>query len=270
MTLTADTRERLKYALTSQAARDELALILDTLNPGSATNSLQSTALQVELAANAVVAFATGGQANATQLAAQVNRIGTCATAGDSVKLMLAVAALAGLQVVVINDGAASCNVFPGVGDTINGQAANAAFAVPAGQTVTFSTTAAGAWQTIPGQVPLGAKFTLNAGAGPLVASAGDLTGAAFVAAQYSGVNGSTLTVRTAAQMIADAGLKVGQSYVLRIVNSAAGTATLTTAAGVTLTGKVAIATNTYVDYVVTVTAAGAMTFQSIGTGTQP
>jgi hypothetical protein len=112
------------------------------------------------------------------------------------------------------------------------------------------------------------ATFKLNAGAGPLIASAGDLTGAPVVTAQYSGVNGSTLTTRTAAQMIADAGLLVGQSYLLRILNSAAGTCTLTAGAGVTLTGKVAILTATYCDYTVTVTAAGAITFQYVGTGT--
>lgn len=120
--------------------------------------------------------------------------------------------------------------------------------------------------------LPIGnpTKFTLNAGAGPLTASAGDLTGGYDVTAQYSGVNASTLTVRTAALMIADAGLTTGMSYRLRILNSAAGTATLTTATGVTLTGHVAILTNTGVDYVVTVTGAATMTFQSVGTVVSP
>jgi hypothetical protein len=129
------------------------------------------------------------------------------------------------------------------------------------------------AWVVSELLLSLATQFTLNAGAGPLVASAGDLTPVSNtndVTAQYSGVNGSTLTVRTAAQMIADAGLKVGQTYRLRIINTAAGTLTLTTAAGVTLTGHVAILTNTGVDYVVTVTGAATMTFQSVGTVTAP
>jgi hypothetical protein len=113
-------------------------------------------------------------------------------------------------------------------------------------------------------------KFVLNAGAGPLVASAGDLTGANRVYAQYSGVNGSTLTTRTAAQMIADGGYGVGATWVVRVINTAAGNLTLTAGSGVTVTGKTVIATNTYVDYVVTVTGAATITFQSVGSGTVP
>lgn len=219
--------------------------------------------------ANAIIAHAGGGQGSAVALTSTINRVGTCATAGDSVLLPVAVPGLSN-GVTVINDGAAACNVFPQTGETINTLAANQAFSVPAGAVVVFFSTAATAWQTFPGSIPLNAKFTLNAGAGPLTAAVGDLTGASDVIAQYSGVNASTLTVRTAAQMIADGGYKVGQSYNLRIINTAAGTATLTTATGVTLTGKVAIATNTFVDYVVTITGAATMTFQSAGSGTAP
>jgi len=113
-------------------------------------------------------------------------------------------------------------------------------------------------------------KFVSNAGAGPLVASAGDMTGADAVYATYSGVNASTLTTRTAAQLIADSGYGVGATWTVRVMNTAAGNLTLTAGAGVTVTGKSVIATNTWVDYVVTITSATAVTFQSVGTGTLP
>ncbi len=117
------------------------------------------------------------------------------------------------------------------------------------------------------------AKFITNAASGAATAAAGDLTGGSFVIARYSAVGAAALTVRTAAQMIADGALQPGAAYICRIVNSSGGTTTLTADAGptVTLTGHVAILTNTFVDYLVTVNAAGTgMTFQSIGSGVSP
>ena len=112
------------------------------------------------------------------------------------------------------------------------------------------------------------AKFTLNTTSGATTALAGELTGAAVVVGEYTAVNGA-LTVRTAAQMIADAGLVAGSSYFLAIVNlGAAGTVTLTTATGVTLTGTMTIANNTWRGFIVTVPTATTMTFQSVMIGT--
>jgi hypothetical protein len=82
---------------------------------------------------NAITAFATGGQTNGTVLTSNLNRITVCATGGDSVKLPLAAP---GLDVIVINDGAASCNVFPFLGDAIT--TTNTAFAVGIGKTAHF------------------------------------------------------------------------------------------------------------------------------------
>ena len=50
-----------------------------------------------------ITAFATGGQASAVALTSYINQISVCATDGDSVKLP---AAVAGAEVLVINDGA--------------------------------------------------------------------------------------------------------------------------------------------------------------------
>jgi hypothetical protein len=95
--------------------------------------------------AEGLTAFAGGGQANGTLLTAMINRFTTVATGGDSSKLP---AALVGMEIVVINAGAASMNVFPATGEQINAAGANAAFAVAATKTCTFFCTLAGQWHT--------------------------------------------------------------------------------------------------------------------------
>lgn len=74
-----------------------------------------------------IVAHAGGGQASATVLAAIYNIVTTVATAGDSVKLPVAVV---GTWYVITNSGAASLNIFPATSGTINGGSANAAIAL--------------------------------------------------------------------------------------------------------------------------------------------
>jgi hypothetical protein len=71
-----------------------------------------------------ITAFATGGQANAVALIADICEISVCATAGDSVKLPVAAP---GFQIIIINHGIASCNVFPNTSDAINEAAPDAA-----------------------------------------------------------------------------------------------------------------------------------------------
>jgi|SRR6185312_12019903 len=104
---------------------------------------------------------------------------------------------------------------------------------------------------------------TISSGNGTL--SAGAIEGANFTALATSGA--TALTTRTAAQMITQAGLIVGQSYVLRVYNTNAGTLTLTGGTGVTITGTATIATNVFRDYGVTVTGSAAITLQNIGAG---
>jgi hypothetical protein len=95
---------------------------------------------------NGLVARAGGGQANATFLPADINRVTTVATIADSVKLPKAVP---GLDVTVYNAAANSMNVFPATGDAINALAANAAFAVAGGKNVQFGCAVAGTWHAI-------------------------------------------------------------------------------------------------------------------------
>ena len=95
-------------------------------------------------ASNSITAFAGGGQTSATQLTRAFNRITTCATGGDSVKLPTA---LSGAQVVVVNRGAASCNVFPKSSEAINALANNTQLAVGIGLVAIFTCILTGKWE---------------------------------------------------------------------------------------------------------------------------
>ena len=91
-----------------------------------------------------ITANAGSSQATGEPLYAGMNEIDTVGTAGDSVTLP---AAVAGMQVVVINNGGASADVFPAVGDNA-GAGANAAVAVTAGSVRTFIAYDATNWTT--------------------------------------------------------------------------------------------------------------------------
>ncbi len=330
---------------------------------------------------NAVTAFATGGQTSATQLTTGFNRIATCATAGDSVKLPTSAA---GRMVVVWNAGAASAQVFGAGTDTINSvatatgvpqaintlvvyhcfaagnwiataplhMAANTAIstvgagtltaaaivggvitrsgstaaytdttataaqivaAVPTPRvglswiltiknTVAFTQTlAAGTNVTLSGQTVIpglataqflvtltsltavsiqglgvyqtsslpASKFTTTAAASPLVASAGDLTGADHVYFQVTTNGAFSLTTRTAAEMFGDIpNAQIGQSYLLTIVSQGDNTVTVTGGSNVTITGTATVATKVSRTFVATFTSATALTLQSVSKGT--
>lgn len=131
MALSNVASNRLAVALGSPAGLNEVQAVLDY--PSSATNG--------------ITAFATGGQASAVQLVSNINRVTTVGTAADSVKLP---AAVAGLQITVINAAAAnSMNLFPATGDNINALSANTALAVAANKTVHAFCAVNGTWNTI-------------------------------------------------------------------------------------------------------------------------
>jgi hypothetical protein len=215
---------------------------------------------------NALTATAGGGQTNALPLTSMFNRITTVASAGDSVKLP---PATAGSEIYVISTAANGPDVFPFLGDAINALAANTAVRLAQNVGVRFMCVVAGTWQVSTSGVQRDAKYTTRA-LSSSTAAAGELTGARFVNMNNSGATPGTYTTRTAAQMIADGAYQVGDSYMLRIVNGQ-GTGVLTLAAGdgnVTLTGTMTMAINSFRDFVVTITAAGTLTIQSVATGT--
>lgn len=218
-----------------------------------------------ESSSNGITAFATGGQTNAAVLPSMLNRVTTVATIGDSVKLLPSVA---GLEITVSNAGANAMDVFPATGDVINSLAANTAVRVNAGTTVYFVCQVAGTWHMSPATPPA-AKYAKNTTSGATVAAAGDMTGAAYVSAEYSAVGTANLTTRTAEQMFADAGnVQPGDSYVLEIVNTSGGTTTLVAGTNVTLTGTMTLATNTTRRFNVKFTDATHLVIQSVGVGT--
>jgi len=95
-----------------------------------------------------LTAFAGGGQTNAVALvASKMNRVTVVGTAADSVKLPQAT--VLGRELIVINSGANSVNVFPFLGDSINALSANAAFAVAAGKTAVFYSPVANIWYAL-------------------------------------------------------------------------------------------------------------------------
>lgn len=95
------------------------------------------------------------------------------------------------------------------------------------------------------------------------------VTGANFVAHVSSGGTTPSLTVPLATDLIAAIpAWRVGQSYTLRIINSNSGTATVVTNTGVTTTGTLTLATNSWRDFIITMATATTITMVSIGTGT--
>lgn len=107
--------------------------------------SLTLTALLNESSTDNIVAHAGGGQAQATALTKEINRVITVATAGDSVALP---ASAPGLTIMVVNHGANPLQVFGTGADTINDVAAATGVTQMQGSLVIYSCITAGAWYT--------------------------------------------------------------------------------------------------------------------------
>lgn len=90
---------------------------------------------------DSITATAGGGQTNAFQLLAVNSRITTVVSPNDSIKLPTAVA---GLTVIIDNDGANTMAVFPSGTDTL--EDSTSAASLIAGQDSTFTCPVAGKW----------------------------------------------------------------------------------------------------------------------------
>jgi len=251
-------------ATTGKILQDSTVLIDDSDNisgVGTFSSGIQtSTGLNVISATDAITAFAGGGQGSAVALTSQINSITTSATAGDSVALPTSIA---GHSVQVSNIGAAYADVFPISGDLIDELSVNIAVSLAPGQSIIFTCSVAGSWKSTP-QEALGAKYTT--GTTTTTFAAGELTGGDFVT--YNNTQGTpgSIATRTATLMFTDDPFsRVAGAYRLRIINNqGTGTLTVTAGTGVTLTGTMTIAVNTFRDFNVTYTSATALVIQSI------
>ncbi len=107
-----------------------------------ANAGVQSNSPNIYKGTTGITAFATGGQASATALTSEVNFVTTCATNLDSVKLPIAAL---GKRIVVFNQGAATCDVFPITGSNMDG-ALNTAYNIAAGASREFYGRSATEW----------------------------------------------------------------------------------------------------------------------------
>lgn len=117
----------------------------------------------------------------------------------------------------------------------------------------------------VSGLLPVGAAAgcqSNTAGLSSTTASAGQLSGSSIVIMINTGATPGTYTTRTAAQMISDSNLQVGQTYLLFLSNNqGTGTLTLAGGTGVTVSGTATVGTNVGRFFVVTVNSATTMTF---------
>jgi len=110
---------------------------------------------------------------------------------------------------------------------------------------------------------------TLNATTGTLAAGVG--SGGAVTIIKSTNATPGSQAMRTPAQILADTpGLAIGTTYLLRIVNTGAGTFTLATDSGTgfTLVGTVTVAQNVFRDYAVTLDTGSTGTITEVGNGT--
>lgn len=77
-----------------------------------------------------------------------------------------------------------------------------------------------------------------------------------------------TLPLATAVFTLEGANFVSGSTYILRVINSNSGTATIATATGWTLSGTLTLATTTWREFLVQATSSSTLTATSIGTGT--
>lgn len=171
--------------------------------------------------------------------------------------------------------------VYPPTGGTINGGAANASVSIlpltgAILQLQSGSGGASTAWGFLPGTAANGAastQYTAVSTNTPATLTGAQMAGSNDVAINMTAAlaGAGTLNSATAAQIVAAIpGVQPGFSYNLRIINSSSGNFawTLTTATGITLSGTMTMAQNTFRDFYVTVTSLTAVAIQSVGTGT--
>jgi hypothetical protein len=263
MALSADARLRLIIALTNPGAGKEIADAIDNTTNGSFVN-LALTGALTDSATGGLSATGTT-QGTALALTTDLNYFSTvAATLNTGAKLP---AAAAGRDVLVMNGGANPLNIYPlGASDVINGLGATNPTVLPSGQLAWFSCATAGVWNTLlltPRQVQ---TAIATVGAGTLTA-AGIVGGFILRGGAQTATPFSDATDTAAAIIAALHGATVGQSWVLTIQNNTNAPQTITNGAGVTVSGVTIIPANMWAEFLVTFSAAGAVTMVGVGMG---
>ena len=171
------------------------------------------TDFMYELTKDGVTAYPGGGQAGASQLIAQTNRVTVVATRGDSVKLPQSVP---GMELVLINSGANPMAVYPFGGDAINGQASGVSILQMQNSVDVYACAMLGQWHAEVGGGYSGSFFTELSEDNITAAAGGGQVSARLLTSQTSRV----VTVATAGDSIklppSSAGLE------LMVINSGA------------------------------------------------
>jgi hypothetical protein len=166
-------------------------------NIGQASGYNYASGLLAYPNATGITANAGGGQGSATALTKEVNNVTTVATAADSVKLPTSVA---GLKIVVLNNGANNMQVFGAGTDTINGVATATGVSQLASSAVLYVCPVAGVWFSIAlGTSYSGGSLPTASYANALTAHAGGGQGSALA---LTALINRVTTVATAADSV--------------------------------------------------------------------
>jgi hypothetical protein len=114
------------------------------INDNGASVTIDSLLVQSTTAG--ITASTTQTQGAATALLENINEIATVANASDAIKMP---AAVAGLRIVIINNGANTVQIFPASGDNFSGSAANASVTLASGSNVEFVAYNATVWEQL-------------------------------------------------------------------------------------------------------------------------
>jgi len=114
--------------------------------PGAGTPAVEvSDAVILRNCATGLTATPSGNQASGILIAALINEFTVIGSDGDAATLPPAVA---GVVIMIANATAKSLNLYPAVGEKINGTQ-DSAFAVAAGKSILLFATATGSWRAV-------------------------------------------------------------------------------------------------------------------------
>lgn len=208
--------------------------ILGILNGQINFSNLSLTGLFSESSTDGIVAGTTQSQAGATVLAAELNKISTVATAGNSVRLP---PSFSGASIFVENAGANPLQMYGSANDTINGVAGATGVSQMPNSVAIYTCYTAGAWFVANlGTGYFGSLETTSVQTGLTAKAGGGQSGATAITA----MNAQFSTVTTAADsavLPSATGLPVGAMLTISVINNGANTMAVFAPNGSTMNG---------------------------------